>query len=64
MRERDSLKFDVLDLTFITNKHGKQVMGKESRVKDLKYFQIFTFSHNCFRINYYTKGDNQWNQNS
>jgi len=39
-------------------------MGKESKVKDLKYFQIFTFSHNCFRINHYTKGDNQWNQNS
>jgi hypothetical protein len=28
------------------------------------FIRLFTFSYNCFKINLYTKGDNQWNQNS
>jgi len=39
MRERESLKFDVLDLTFITNKRGKTPKDKFNvLIKDARFF--------------------------
>ena len=52
MRERESLKFDVLDLTFITNEEGKTLnaYGREQeknggKLDSFELCQVFSQIH-------------------